>query len=672
MKKINPIYLIVFLTTSIFFHTLAQDTTKTADQIDFSDDIGLEDLMNVKLTVASQKELSIEQTPAIVSVLTKEDIIRSASKDMTDVLRLIPGFEFTGDVNSEIGLGVRGITATEGKVLVMIDGLQMNENMYGTSSWIGRFDINQIEKIEIIRGPGYAAYNGFAGLGVINIITKKAQDIQGIEVHGTYSRLEKSVGRQQISVTTGFKKNDFSIKGSLYTGGLYRSEGLFKDLDSQQIVMNENKNNWVVPFQGYVVANYKNLEVKYFHENYNSTTPFHLDVLLQKPGMSNFHSRQFDVQYKHEVNTKWSLTPRINYTYSQPYKTTDYSDSTNPDPAYFVFDHDNYRMSSTLGSQYKFSESFQFNAGIGYFHDKAEKHLKSYDPKATEDDSLLATYYDFNDYVELFFQKPSYTVSLGARHEYHNVFGNVFLPRFAATKQFNKISFKAAYSHAFRAPLAENILINHTIKPEITKVAEIQVSYKPTKHLITSVNLFDNSISNVIVYDVINNEENYFNFKNLGTRGIESEILFQYSNFTFGGNYSYYVKTKNDVPKYQALYSNKLVGFAPHKFTFSTKYDFNTHVHLSSSLIILGERCAYTFEDSTDQPAQSELKPTAIWNATLSLKNIKNKGFSIQIGAFDILNSGYVYAQGYNGGKAPFRATGREISLRVSYVFSKK
>jgi outer membrane cobalamin receptor len=671
MKSLNFLYLLIFL-FSISFITKGQDSTKTADQIDFSDDIGLEDLMNVKLTVASQKELSIEQTPAIVSVLTKDDIIRSASKDMTDILRLIPGFEFTGDVNSEIGLGVRGITATEGKVLVMIDGLQMNENMYGTNSWIGRFDINQIEKIEIIRGPGYAAYNGFAGLGVINIITKKAQDIQGVEVHGTYSRLERSVGRQQISITTGFKKNDFSIKGSIYTGGLYRSEGIFTDLDSQKIVMNENKNNWVQPLQGYLVANYKKLEVKYFHENYNTTTPFYLDVILKKPGMSNFHSRQFDAQYKQEVTSNWTLTPRINYTYSQPYTSTDYIDTTISNPGYFLFDHDNYRLTTTISSQYKFSESFQFNAGIGYFHDKAETHLKSYNPTSAKNDSVLATYYDLNDYMELFFQKPSYTVSVGARHEFHNVFGNVFLPRFAATKQFDKFNVKAAYSHAFRAPLAENILINPTIKPEITKVAEIQVSYKPTKHVLLSVNVFDNFVSNVIVYDVINTKESYFNFKNLGTRGIESELLIQYSKFTFGGNYSYYIKTKNDVAKYQAANADKLIGFAPHKFTFSSKYNFTDHLQLSSSLIILGGRYAYTYLDSLSEPAQTELKPTAILNTTLSFTNFKNKGFSLQIGAFDLLNSGYVYAQGYNGGKAPFRATGREISMKLSYTFSKK
>ena len=70
------------------------------------------------------------------------------------------------------------------------------------------------------------------------------------------------------------------------------------------------------------------------------------------------------------------------------------------------------------------------------------------------------------------------------------------------------------------------------------------------------------------------------------------------------------------------------------------------------------------------EPVQSEIGITTTWNATLSLKNIANKGFSVQLGLFDILNGGYIYAQAYNGGMMPFRATGREVSLKVSYVFS--
>lgn len=668
MKKIVFIYLCFLF--SFFVVGQENDSLKTADELSVSDDLGLEELMNVKLTVASHKELSIEQTPAIVSVLTKEDIQRSASKDFTDVLRLIPGFEFTADVNSEIGIGVRGITATEGKVLVMIDGLQMNENLYGTSSWIGRFDINQIEKVEIIRGPGNAAYNGFASLGVINIITKKAADIQGVEAHLTYSRLAKSLGRQQLSVTSGWKKNNWGIKGSVYTGELYRSEGTFTDLEGQSIVMNANKANYVKPFQAYFVANYKKLELKYFHDNYSTTTPFHVGDLLLKPGMSNFQTRILDLSHTLSLGKKFTLKPRINYIYSRPYLANGYTDSTITDPNYFVFDYDNYRFNASLSGQYMISKLISVNVGMGYFHDKAEKHLKSYDANATNSDSLLAIYHDFYDYVELLHQTEKHTISLGYRHEKHNVYGDVFLPRFAATKQYKKWNFKAAYSHAFRAPLAENIMLNPLIKAEITKVAEFQIGYKPFNFMFCSINIFDNHISNPIVYDVVNDKDGYFNFSKLGTRGVESEVLFNFHKFSANATYSYYFKTENDIPKYQANYSSKLVGFAPHKFSFSGKYKIHKQLDFASSLIILGRRCAYTHLNSFGEAAQSELGITTTWNATLSWKNIANKGFSLQLGVFDILNGGYVYAQAYNGGKAPFRATGREVSLKVSYAFS--
>ena len=666
-------HLLFFILTLSFSYVVkaqVNDTLKTADELDFNDDMGLEELLNVKLTVASQKELSIEQTPAIVSVLTKEDIHRSASKDLTDVLRLIPGFEFAADVNSEIGLGVRGINAIEGKVLLMIDGLQMNENLYGTSQWIGRFDINQIEKIEIIRGPGYAAYNGFASLGVINIITKKAKDIQGIEAHATYSRLGNSLGRQQLSVTSGWQKKNWGIKGSLYTGELYRSEGVFFDHE-KSVVMNTNKNNYVTTTQFYITTTYKYLEIKYFHEDYKTRTPFHLDSILHKPGMSSFLTRQIDVNYKWNVSNKLTIIPRVNFNYNRPYLSNDYNDSTNTDPGYFVFDHDNYRLSTNIASQYKLKEHIQINFGLGYFHDKAEKHLSSYSPLAADTDSILGEYQDINDYLELFFQKPSYTASLGMRHEYHSVFGNVFLPRLAFTKQYKKFSFKAAYSHAFRAPLAENLVANSTLKPEITKVGEIQIGYKLTNNLNLSVNAFDNHISNVIVYDVINNEDNFFNFSKLGTRGVETEFLYHKKNFTLGGNYSYYVKTQNDVLKYDALNSKQFLAFSPHKLTISSQYTFIEKITFNSSFVLIGKRYAYTAGDGVNHQ-QTIINPTGILNFTLSYYSKQNKGLGVQLGLYDILDSKYLYVQAYNGDKNPFRATGREIALKLSYTFSKK
>ena len=665
MKKINLIYILVFiLTFSLVVN--GQDSTKTADQIDFSDDIGLEDLMNVKLTVASQKELSIEQTPAIVSVLTKEDIQRSASKDFTDVMRLIPGFEFAADVNSEVGIGIRGIYSTEGKVLVMIDGLQMNENLYGSTQWIGRFDINQIEKVEIIRGPGYAAYNGYAGLAVINIITKKAKDIQGIEVNGTYSRLDNSLGRQKFSITSGWGNEKWGVKASFTKSELYRAEGTFTDHE-KSVVQNQNQTNYVKPTQFLLHANYKDLVLKYFHEDYYTRTPYILDSILKKPGMSNFSTRQLDVTYDWKVTNRFKLIPRFNANLNRPYQSSE----NVTDFSYALYDRNILRLTGSLSGQLKVTEAIQLNVGSGFFQDKASQNNASYPTSITKKDSVFATYKDWFNYAELFIQKPTYTASIGLRQETHSVFGNVFLPRLAATKQYEKFNFKLAYSHAFRAPVTENLILNSSLKPEITRVLELQIAYKISRFLQVSINGYNNSLSNVIVYGVLDDTENYNNYKNLTTRGIEAEALFHKGNLMIGGNYSYYRVVNNDVDKYQSLDPKSLIAFSPHKTTFSGTYKFGKIMDLSSSVIVIGRRYGFV-EGMGPEQTQKKFNPTVIWNLTVTLNSLGVKGLQARVGLFDVLNSNYLYLSAYNNDKNPFRATGREVSLKLTYTLSKK
>jgi outer membrane cobalamin receptor len=89
-----------------------------------------------------------------------------------EVLRNVPGFEFGLDVEGVVGLGIRGNWAHEGKVVLFIDGQEMNESLYSTLQFGNHYPVEHIDRIEIIRGPGSALHGGFAAYAVINIITR--------------------------------------------------------------------------------------------------------------------------------------------------------------------------------------------------------------------------------------------------------------------------------------------------------------------------------------------------------------------------------------------------------------------------------------------------------------------------------------------------------------------
>lgn len=126
-----------------------------------TDIIELDDaLMNMEITVASGKEnkLTARESPGVVTVLTRRDIKATGAARLMDLLRFVPGYDIGSDQNGLDGLIARGNAASEGKVLVNLNGMPVNEIAY--ASFALELDIDHIERIEIIRGPGSALYGG--------------------------------------------------------------------------------------------------------------------------------------------------------------------------------------------------------------------------------------------------------------------------------------------------------------------------------------------------------------------------------------------------------------------------------------------------------------------------------------------------------------------------------
>lgn len=137
--------------------------------------MSLEEILNVKVVVASRTETTVMDAPSIVSVITAEEIRRMGGRDLRDVLRSVPGFEL--GIRGTLGypeIGLRGIiTDNTEKIRILLDGLPVNENLEGSGTIVfGDLALDNVERIEIIRGPGSALYGTNAFVGVISIITK--------------------------------------------------------------------------------------------------------------------------------------------------------------------------------------------------------------------------------------------------------------------------------------------------------------------------------------------------------------------------------------------------------------------------------------------------------------------------------------------------------------------
>ena len=141
----------------------------------------LEDLMNIEVTSVSKKEQKTSQAAAAVFVISREDIDRSGALNIPDLLRMVPGLDVAQIDAGKWAISARGFNGQySNKLLVLIDGRTVYSPIFAGVFWDSEnVPLDSIDRIEVIRGPGAAAWGSNAVNGVINIITLSANDTQG-------------------------------------------------------------------------------------------------------------------------------------------------------------------------------------------------------------------------------------------------------------------------------------------------------------------------------------------------------------------------------------------------------------------------------------------------------------------------------------------------------------
>jgi iron complex outermembrane receptor protein len=156
----------------------------------------IEDLMEIEVTSVSRREERVLAAPAAVFVLTEADIRRSGARTFPDLLRLVPGMHVAQSNGSTWAISARGFSDVfANKLLVMIDGRTVYSPIFSGTYWDSQdYVLEDIERIEVIRGPGGALWGANAVNGVINIITKSAHDTAGGLAIGSVGTSEQMEG----------------------------------------------------------------------------------------------------------------------------------------------------------------------------------------------------------------------------------------------------------------------------------------------------------------------------------------------------------------------------------------------------------------------------------------------------------------------------------------------
>ncbi len=159
-------------------------------------DLSLEELLTLELTGAARKAQRLADTAAAAFVITQEDIQRSGAANIAEALRMVPGMEVGAIDGNTYAISARGFNdryAT--KMLMMVDGRAVYTPAYSGVYWeIQDFPMSEIERIEVVRGPGGALWGVNAVNGVINVVTREAGvDAGGIATGGAGDKLDYDV-----------------------------------------------------------------------------------------------------------------------------------------------------------------------------------------------------------------------------------------------------------------------------------------------------------------------------------------------------------------------------------------------------------------------------------------------------------------------------------------------
>jgi iron complex outermembrane receptor protein len=159
-------------------------------------DFSLEELMNVKVTSVSKQEENLSDAAAAIFVLNNDDLRRSGATTVAEALRLVPGVQVAATGSSDWAVSARGFnTQFANKLLVMIDGRAVYSPTFSGVYWdVQQVFLDDVDRIEVIRGPGATVWGANAVNGVINILSKSARDTQGGLVYGGGGDVHQALG----------------------------------------------------------------------------------------------------------------------------------------------------------------------------------------------------------------------------------------------------------------------------------------------------------------------------------------------------------------------------------------------------------------------------------------------------------------------------------------------
>ncbi len=604
------------------------------------------------------------QAPALVTVISADEIQRYGYRTLADVLQSVSGFNVSYDRNYAY-LGTRGFSLGDfnSRTLLLVDGHRVNNNLtdgaYIDNAFI--LDVDLVDHVEIIRGPSAVLYGNNAFFGVINVVTRKGEQLNGLEVSGDYGSFDTYKARATFgkSFTNGIEM--------LFSGTIADSAGdrrlYYGTFDTKEqnygIATDRDGETYGSAFGS---MSYRDFTLEgAFNRRIKDNPTAQYDTTFDAPGLKTADDRGYvSLKYVHEFPHDIDVTAQAYFDYADhsigyPY-TTDNGSLLYKEIQTGEWWGTELQMSKrlwgkhtfTFGGEYRddFLQRDQlFNSGTGQVYTDSQSSRKSYGIYAEGDVELLKQVH----------------VNGGVRYDQYGDFQPAVDPRVALIyNPCEQSTIKAIYGTAFRAPnfleLSDPRFQN--ISPENITTYELVYEQAYGRHVRSSISGFYNHLDDLIVFQ--NGRYGNINAESTGT-----ELALE-------GTWSYGVRTRASytLQKAENQSSSQSLPDSPEqlvKFNISVPV-IKDKIFASLEFQFTGRRSAYYATTSGQTFPGADVGAYNVMNFTVFSQNLfKNLDFSATV-----YN---VFDQQYSDPATPFHLQseipqdGRTFALKLTYRF---
>lgn len=580
---------------------------------------------NVVVVTDSRFEEPLNSISSPTIVVTKEQIKLLQATNFSDIVRLLPGVEtyVTGGRGQDSKIQIRGGSATD--TLILVNGIRIN-SQYDGVVLLNHIPVNQIEKIEYIRGVKASVYGSQASAAVINVITRPGYNVDSVNIHAQYGSYKNRLG--SVSFEKAITEND-QLKIAI---GAEKEKGY-----NVHPIENVNESD----HHGF--SNY-NFMIDYQHKFENSTELF-----------SNFSwnktEAQFDGSYgtyheydgnyfqnfSYELGTKYNselyktfFTLNFQKTddYQQINKSPLHEDKAANTPIYLK------SFNMIWANDFSLGDYFTVGAGVDYSHNSLGENSKSYYTRIEPKNRI------FNDvgiFVSGNLDYSGLLAEISARYDHHTQYGGRYTYQGGVGYQYDDYKLFVRHGTSFTAPNFMQLYYpyygNGELNPEKSKSFEVILEGKQSL-FDWKISSYLNNYSDRIIFDMYS--YTYQNISKARIRGVEFEVnfdIFSIKNFVSADIKSPKNKSTNEDIPYVARRTFKWTALGSiSDFDVSLGFMFFDHRYQNS----------YT----------DNLGGYSLWNIGLGYNISEN--FKVSAKANNVFNKKYENSKGYKSPEANY------------------